>query len=144
MIRFVLALALLAPLSLSADPLAVTMWSPQQTLRPGLTAPVTVTLTNTLTPKRDIVVSCAVTWTDSYGTEHMTFGDPLTLEVIQPITVRTFALVVPAGCEYVAGSGLVDGVAQEPVPLSGEWVWSLQRELTEQQSIALQYSIRAL
>jgi hypothetical protein len=144
MIRFVLALALLAPLSLSADPLAVTMWSPQQTLRPGLTAPVTVTLANTLTPKPDVVVSCAAMWTDTYGAEHMTFGDPLTLEVIQPITVRTFALTIPAGCEYVVGSGLVDGVAQEPVPLSGEWVWSLQRELAEQQSISLQYSVRAL
>lgn len=144
MTRLLVALALLAPIALSADPLSVSMWSPQQTLRPGLTAPVMVTLTNTLAPKPNIVISCAAMWTDTYGVDHMTFGDPLTLEVTQPITVKTFSLTIPAGCEYVAGSGLVDGVAQEPVPLSGQWVWSLQRELTEQQSIALQYSIRAL
>lgn len=142
--QLLLALVLLSPTLAYSDPLSVSMTCPQQTLRPGVAAPVTVTLANTLTPRPDIVVSCAAMWTDTYGAEHMTFGDPLTLEVIQPITVRTFALTIPAGCEYVTGSGLVDGVAQEPALLSGEWVWSLQRELAEQQAISLQYSIRAL
>jgi hypothetical protein len=143
MIRFVLALALF-PLSANADPLAVTMWSPQQTLRPGLTAPVTVTLTNTLMPKPDVVLTAGATWQDALGNEYTTQAAPLVLPVVQPLAVKTFSLVVPAGCEYVVGSGLVDGVAQEPVPLSGQWVWSLQREIAEQQAISLQYSIRAL
>lgn len=143
MTRLLLALALF-PLSLSADPLSVSMWSPQQTLRPGLTAPVTVSLTNTLAPKPDVVLTAGATWQDALGNEYTTQAEPLTLAVVQPVTVQTFALTIPAGCEYVAGSGLVDGVAQEPVPLSGQWVWSLQRELAEQQSISLQYSVKAL
>jgi hypothetical protein len=142
--QLLLALVLLSPTLAYSDPLSVSMTCPTQTLRPGVAAPVTVTLANTLTPRPDIVVSCAVTWTDSYGTEHMAFGDPLTLVVVQPVTVRTFALVIPSGCEYVAGSGLVDGAAVEPVPLSGQWVWSLQRELLEQQQLVLAYSVRAL
>ena len=141
--KFLLALALL-PLSLSADPLAVSMWSPQQKLRPGLSAPVTVTLQNTLTPKPDIVVTGGAVWQDALGNEYTTQADPLVLPVVQPVSVKTFALVVPAGCEYEVGSGLVDGVAQEPAPLSGQWVWSLQRELAEQQAITLQYSVKAL
>ena len=141
--KFLLALALL-PLSLAADPLAVSMWSPQQTLRPGLSAPVTVTLTNTLTPRPDIVVTAGATWQDALGNEYTTAAAPLVLPVVQPISVKTFSLTIPAGCEYVTGSGLVDGVAQEPAPLSGEWVWSLQRELAEQQAITLQYSVKAL
>ena len=143
MTRLLLALALL-PLAAHADPLAVSMWSPQQTLRPGLSAPVTVTLANTLTPRPDLVVTGGAVWQDALGNEYTTQAAPLTLEVVQPVSVKTFTLTIPAGCEYVTGSGLVDGVAQEPTPLSGEWVWSLQRELTEQQSITLQYSVKAL
>ncbi len=71
MIKLILALTLL-PLSLSADPLAVTMWSPQQTLRPGLSAPVTVTLTNTLTPRPDVVLTAGATYTDALGFEYTT------------------------------------------------------------------------
>lgn len=143
MTRLLLALALL-PLSAIADPLAVSMWSPQQTLRPGLTAPVTVTLANTLAPKPDVVITAGATWQDALGNEYTTQAAPLVLPVVQPITVKTFALTIPSGCEYVVGSGLVNGVAVEPSPLSGQWVWSLQREIAEQQAISLQYSIRAL
>jgi hypothetical protein len=143
MTRFLLALALF-PLALSADPLSVSMWSPQQTLRPGLAAPVTVTLANTLAPKPDVVLTAGATWRDALGNEYTTQAAPLTLAVVQPVTVQTFALTIPAGCEYVTGSGQVDGVVREPVLLAGQWVWSLQRELAEQQSISLQYSVRAL
>ena len=142
--RLLVALALLTSTPLAADPLAVTMWSPQQTLRPGLSAPVTVSLTNTLTPRPDVVLTAGATWTDALGNEYTTQAVPLVLPVVQPVSVKTFSLTIPAGCEYVTGSGLVDGVAQEPTPLSGQWVWSLQRELAEQQAITLQYSVKAL
>lgn len=143
MTRLLLALALF-PLSANADPLAVSMWSPQQTLRPGLVAPVTVTLANTLTARPDVVVTAGATWQDALGNEYTTQATPLVLPVVQPITIKTFSLTIPSGCEYVVGSGIVDGVAQEPAPLSGQWVWSLQRELLEQQQLVLAYSVRAL
>ena len=119
MTRLLLALALL-PLAAHADPLAVSMWSPQQTLRPGLSAPVTVSLTNTLTPRPDVVLTAGATWTDALGNEYTTQAVPLVLPVVQPVSVKTFSLAIPAGCEYVTGSGLVDGVAQEPTSLSGQ------------------------
>jgi hypothetical protein len=102
-----------------------------------------VVMTNMLSARDPIVLTAEATWTDESGNPMSTSAET-SVNVIQPITVNRYKVTMPDSFFYVADSAKVDGQPITPIVGAGQVAFELERNLLENESVTLEYTIKTL
>lgn len=134
-------LLILAAMPAFGDSLTVTQTPESVQVKKGEAVPVNVAFANTLTPRAPITLNALIDYTNEYGMGQTATSTTL-LYVIQPVTVRSYAVLV-GSCGYILDSGVLDGQPIKGTLAAGLLSFEVNRTLLEGESITLGYSLRA-
>jgi len=141
LIFMLLLVALTSPIY--ADALEVTQAVTPASIAVGQAVTASVSLKNILTPRAPIELTATATWDDEFGVEQ-TSSASATIQVVQPIKVRKWAVAIGSLFGLVAGSAKIDGQPVTPALDSGVLTFDLGgRVLAEGQALTLGYAVRA-
>ena len=126
----------------AAQSLQVTSTPQVTTAKRGQAVPVAVSLKNILTPREPITITAEAEWEDEYGVAR-TATASTTVNVIQPVKVNRYKVIIPALFAFVAGSAKVDGQPATPALETGRLTFEIGRTLLEGESVSLEYSVKA-
>ena len=126
----------------AAQSLQVTSTPQVTTAKRGQAVPVAVSLKNILAPREPITLTAEAEWEDEYGVAR-TATASTTVNVIQPVKVNRYKVMIPALFDFVAGSAKVNGQPATPTLDSGRLVFEIAQTLLEGESLALQYAVKA-
>ena len=125
-----------------AESLEVTSTPGSVTAKRGQPVAMAVSLKNILTPREPITITAEAEWEDEYGVAR-TATASTTVNVIQPVKVNRYKVMIPALFDFVAGSAKVNGQPATPTLDSGRLVFEIAQTLLEGESLALQYAVKA-
>jgi hypothetical protein len=117
--------------------------TPQVTVaKRGQVVPVAVSLKNILTPREPITITAEAEWEDEYGVARTATANT-TLNVIQPVKVNRYKVIIPALFDFVVGFAKVNGQPATPALEAARLTFELGRTLLEGESAILEYAVRA-
>lgn len=137
----ILLTALVVTVCHSEPALSVTVKVASNQAKIGQIVPVTVTLTNSATPRPPLIIEASVSWIDSAGTSQ-TSTNSVSLNIVQPLIVNNYHIQIPAGASYAIGSAVVGGLPVIPTYLDSGLTLDIVQTLNEGQSVNLGYAVR--
>ncbi len=144
--KTILSTFLLLALCLSAQAqsaLQVTQTAAPLTVTVGQPIITTISLKNVLTPRPPFTITATATWEDQYGIAQSTNASA-TIQVVQPIKVKTWTAALSSLFGLVAGSATLNGQPVTPTLASGVLTFDLgSAVLNEGQSVTIGYSVKA-
>lgn len=126
----------------AAESLQVISTPQVTTAKRGQAVPVAVSLKNILTPREPITLTAEAEWEDEYGVARTTTASA-TIMVVQPVKINRYKVAIPALFDFVAGSAKVNSQPATPTLDSGRLVFEIAQTLSEGESVALEYAVRA-